>query len=263
MKKIISVLGIISVLLLMGFQTAFADAASYDMKQAGYYVYVATPDGGLNMREGPGTNYSKVMKERIPDGVRLYIELVSDNWGYTTYNGNYGWVALKQTTKNPPAKAEYTTKAAGYYVYVATPDGGLNMRQGPGTGYNKVTENRIPDDVKLYIESVSGDWGYTSYNGNSGCVYLGQTTKVPPKSDTIVKEENTEAPVEVSINDEKVETSEPEVTETDEPEENELGENEIEEIRNSISTELILVIVLVALVIAIALLVLILIKMKK
>lgn len=103
MKKIALVLGV--VLLLVGNVTvAFADAASYDIEPADYYVYVATPDGGLNMRYGPGTEYDKVMPERIPDNVRLYIKYKSGNWGYTAYNGNDGWVALRQTTTTPPAQ---------------------------------------------------------------------------------------------------------------------------------------------------------------
>jgi len=72
------------------------------MDPADYYVYVATPDGGLNLRHGPGTNYDKAMDGRIPDGVRLYISYTSGNWGFTSYNGYQGWVALKQTSATPP-----------------------------------------------------------------------------------------------------------------------------------------------------------------
>lgn len=101
MKRTI-IIGMIIVLLLSNTIGVFADAASYDMEKAGYYVYVATPDGGLNIRSGPGTEYDRIMEGRIPDGVRLYIEYVSGTWGLTSYNGNHGWVALKQTTPNPP-----------------------------------------------------------------------------------------------------------------------------------------------------------------
>ena len=102
MRKTVLILGMIIVIMLSLIPVASADAAGYDVENAGYYVYVATPDGGLNMRHGPGTEYDKVMEGRIPDDVKLYIEVVSGNWGYTTYEGNYGWVALKQTTTTPP-----------------------------------------------------------------------------------------------------------------------------------------------------------------
>lgn len=103
MKKMMLILNVMLILLLGTGTVALADAIAYDMEEAGYYVYVATPDGGLNMRHGPGTEYERVMNYRIPDGVKLYIGYTSGNWGLTSYNGNDGWVALNQTTKTPPA----------------------------------------------------------------------------------------------------------------------------------------------------------------
>lgn len=103
MKRIILILSILLLTVCSSVSSVFADAADYDIQNAGYYVYVATPDGGLNMRYGPGTEYDKVTENRIPDGVRLYIELTSGHWGYTSYNGNNGWVTLRQTTTTPPA----------------------------------------------------------------------------------------------------------------------------------------------------------------
>lgn len=87
-------------------QSAFADAVLYDMEPAGYHVYVATPDGGLNMRHGPGSGYSKVMQKRIPDNEKLYIEYISGKWGFTTFEGNNGWVYLPQTTTTKPSTNE-------------------------------------------------------------------------------------------------------------------------------------------------------------
>lgn len=112
MKKSISIISIILLLLTIFALPSFADAMAYDVEEADYYVYVATPDGGLNMRYGPGTDYDKVMEGRIPDGVELYISLVSGNWGYTSYNGYEGWVALKQTSKTPPVSQPENTPSA-------------------------------------------------------------------------------------------------------------------------------------------------------
>ena len=106
MKRFISFISFFIVMINLISVVAFADAATYDIENVDYYVYVATPDGGLNMRYGPGTEYDKVMAERIPDGVMLHIEMKSGNWGYTSYNGNYGWVALKQTSATPPKSSE-------------------------------------------------------------------------------------------------------------------------------------------------------------
>lgn len=109
MKKVFLIFNLMLMIFITNIAPVFADAAAYDMHEAGYYVYVATPDGGLNMRYGPGTEYDKVMKSRIPDGVRLYIGYTSGNWGMTTYNGYEGWVALKQTSKTPPVTPKPAT----------------------------------------------------------------------------------------------------------------------------------------------------------
>ncbi len=103
MKKTVLLLILTFAAITLCCQNVFADAIAYDMHEAGYYVYVATPDGGLNIRSGPGVEYERVMDGRIPDGVKLYIGYTSDNWGFTSYNGYDGWVALKQTSKTPPA----------------------------------------------------------------------------------------------------------------------------------------------------------------
>ena len=72
MKKFLT-FGIVIMLLFLTIVPAFADAASFPMERADFYVYVATPDGGLNMRSGPDVKYDRVMEDTIPDGVRLYI----------------------------------------------------------------------------------------------------------------------------------------------------------------------------------------------
>lgn len=103
MKKFLT-FGIVIMLLFLTIVPAFADAASYPMEPADFYVYVATPDGGLNIRSGPDDKtYPTIMDGTIPDGVRLHITYTSGNWGFTEYNGYYGWVALKQTSETPPA----------------------------------------------------------------------------------------------------------------------------------------------------------------
>ena len=205
MKKLLAVLlGVI--LVFSAGITAFADAMAYDVEQAGYYVYVLTPDGGLNMRNGPGTEYNKVLSSTIPDYTRLYIELVSKNWGYTSYNGTYGWVALSQTTTKAPE--QHSKTPAGYTVYVTTPDGGLNIRSGPGTSYDKVMNGRIPDYEALYIEYTSNGWGYTTYNGYSGWVALSQTSTTPPEvPDQEVHSDNSQQNDTSAITDKNTDTN--------------------------------------------------------
>lgn len=109
MKKILLILCMAILIICGNISSVFADAANYDVQSADFYVYVATPDGGLNMRYGPGVEYDKVTDNRIPDGVRLHVTLTSGHWGYTSYNGNDGWVTLKQTSNTPPATPKPAT----------------------------------------------------------------------------------------------------------------------------------------------------------
>lgn len=269
MKRTVLILCIVLSILSASFTTAFADAMAFDMKEAGYYVYVSTPDGGLNMRYGPGTDYDRVTTERIPDGTKLYIEYVSGNWGYTVYNGEDGWIALKQTSTKLPDASSFKKEKAGYYVYVATPDGGLNMRSGPSTNYGKVMSERIPDEAELYIEYVSGNWGYTEYNGNKGWVALKQTTTEEPEIELeaqpddwsekgFLPDEAEENSPETQVEDDvKIE----EVTAAEQEEERN-AEQDAALAQNSMMGQILIIIVLVLVVIILALILIIVISLK-
>ena len=69
-----------------------------------YEVVVSAPDGGVNIRSGAGVEYGKVRENMIPTGVtlRIYSETLANTgrtWGYTTYDGVSGWIALSQVTR--------------------------------------------------------------------------------------------------------------------------------------------------------------------
>lgn len=59
-------------------------------------IYQVDVDSYLNMRSGAGTSHSQVAS--VPDGAKLTVTQVKEaegyTWGYTTYKGNKGWVAL-------------------------------------------------------------------------------------------------------------------------------------------------------------------------
>ena len=174
----------------------YGDAAVEDFWNTAYSVdydvTVAAPDGGVNIRYGPGTDYEKVQSGMIPNGTVLHIETVAkaDNgkdWGQTQYGGNWGWVFLGQTKKvNASQPANNNTVApskpvpADYNVEVSAPDGGVNIRSGPGASYEKLQGKLIPNGTVLHISETAKadngkDWGYTTYNGLKGWIFLGQT----------------------------------------------------------------------------------------
>ncbi|MBR3753395.1 MAG: hypothetical protein IKK50_09740 [Ruminiclostridium sp.] len=93
---------------------------------ANYDIYVNAKDGvGLNLRTGPGTEYSKVRSQPIPMYTRLSISQTQDSaaglpWGYTSYQGDAGWVCLVETTTyDPTPKASATVNSADPLASIA------------------------------------------------------------------------------------------------------------------------------------------------
>ena len=97
---------LILMLLFGSAQTIWADAAVdwYSQEAVDYDVQVSAPDGGVNIRYGPGVEYDRLIDSMIPNGVILHVtsQAQASNgnyWGYTYYNGIYGWIALTQVSR--------------------------------------------------------------------------------------------------------------------------------------------------------------------
>lgn len=146
-----------------------------------YDVYVATVDGGVNLREAPSTDASILCL--IPDFKLLHITKESsagNGWGYCSYNGMSGWVALSQVTKSSPITQ------TSYIVYVSAGDG-VNLRSGPYTSYSLI-EN-IPYGTELEVDATYNGWGEVFYQGNFGWIALSQVTTEELQIEETVKEE--------------------------------------------------------------------------
>lgn len=147
-----------------------ADAAAYDWESAGevnYGVYVSTTDGGVNLRVEPTTDAEILVC--VPDLVYLTItQETTSGWGFTGYNGEYGWVHLSQTSSSYPAKS------VSKDVQVTAGDG-VNLRTGPYQSYSKVLGSAIPKGTVLHVTETMNNWGHINYNGNDGWIALSQT----------------------------------------------------------------------------------------
>lgn len=82
--------------------------------QVNYDVYVNAPDGGVNLRNGAGTEYSIMLSGLIPNGTKLHVtyEAKASNgkkWGQVIYQGQQGWIFLGQTSRKKPE----TSSASG------------------------------------------------------------------------------------------------------------------------------------------------------
>lgn len=76
-------------------------------------MYKTNVSDSLNMRSGAGTSYSWVTS--VPNNASLKVTQVKSaegyTWGYTTYNGKTGWVALDYCTYVSPLPTEAPTTA--------------------------------------------------------------------------------------------------------------------------------------------------------
>ena len=106
----------------------------FTMYDVDYYVVVDAPDGGVNLRYGAGTEYSKVLEGMIPNGTVLHIdaEARANNgkyWGATEYDGWSGFIFLGHTKKTaPPAE---TTAAETAVATTAETAAATTAAQGP------------------------------------------------------------------------------------------------------------------------------------
>jgi len=148
---IILVLALFLSVLLTSAGTAFADTA-----------FVSS--NILNIRTGPGTGYSIITQ--AGSGDRLPVLEKSGDWYCVNLStGQKGWLAgwLVNIEKPQAAAAQSTGQVA------KVNSGSVNIRSGPGTGYDVITQVG-PSNV-LPIIGISGDWYKVSLSsGGSGWI---------------------------------------------------------------------------------------------
>lgn len=60
-------------------------------------VYNITYSAGMRLRSGPGVGYTSL--DVMPAGTDIYVTEINGDWGYTYYNGKFGWVCLPSYTR--------------------------------------------------------------------------------------------------------------------------------------------------------------------
>lgn len=121
---------------------------------------VDTESTGLNIREYPdGEGFSE-----IPKGAKITIQAVYGDWGYVTYDGNSGWVAMKYTKLLTPSKEKVEHKPGKYTI--ATKETPLGIRSIPDDDGEWLLG--IPKGTEVEILAVVDNWGYVEYNGTEG-----------------------------------------------------------------------------------------------
>lgn len=137
-------------------------------------TYQVNVSSTLNMRSGAGTGYSTI--EAIPNGTKLVVtDIDSDSsyvWGYTSYNGTSGWVALSycdfvsssvEEPTDATEPAEDTTEPAEEPTEVTEPDNSDETQDVPEEETTEVTESETTEpttevhDYILYIANENSE----------------------------------------------------------------------------------------------------------
>ncbi len=158
-----------------------------------------TDGASLNMRSGPGTNYSKLAS--IPGNAVLTISGLENGWYKTSFNGVSGYVSSDYITLNNSAPSSAPAPAETPSTKIGIPNTGgssLNMRSGPGTDYRKLAS--IPSNASLSIIGEENGWFKISYNGSSGYVSSDYVTLTgaTQSANTSVSANNAPTPPSVS-----------------------------------------------------------------
>ncbi|MGL5152465.1 MAG: SH3 domain-containing protein [Clostridium sp.] len=129
---------------------------------------VVNVDSALNVRSGPGTNYSVIGS--LGNNKKVQILGESGDWYKILFNGRDGYVSKQfvkvegsgEETKPEPPVTPPVEKKYGV-VNVKT---SLNVRSGAGTNHSVIAT--LPRDKKVEIVGESGDWYKISFDGKQG-----------------------------------------------------------------------------------------------
>ncbi len=162
-------------------------------------VMVSSYDGSGSayFRSGPGKEYD--ILGYVYDGDILEItSQVSDGeliWGKTVYNGQSGWISMRQTVpySDTVNQTEETAVDMDRMVQALDGSGYAYFRSGPGKSYSIICN--VYDGTILHITSESSDgtytWGKTVYNGTEGWISLRQTISYTASQASAEQQEST------------------------------------------------------------------------
>ncbi len=142
----------------------------------------ATVTGGtINVRSGPGTENSRVTL--VAEGKRVTVLNKEGDWYYVMVEDQTGYIYCEfllldgdsepvAASKAPASSSQSSKSTTGN----ATISGGdtINVRTGPGTGYNRVTV--IGEGKRVTILAEEGGWFKISFDGQTGYI-LGDYVK--------------------------------------------------------------------------------------
>ncbi len=138
-----------------------------------------TVNGEMNVRDGPGTNYTIIGTATIGEEFPITGQNEEGDWWQIDYSGQTGWIYAPFVT---PTNAESvpvvssamtpaTPAAPALAEPVVTVNGDMNVRGGPGTNYSVVGGATAGDEFPIIGKNEEGDWWQVDYSGQTGWIY--------------------------------------------------------------------------------------------
>ena len=148
-------------------KTRYIDGTTADL---GDGTKTVSCSSSLNLRSGPGTNYS--VKGTVKNGTTVKVLNTEDNWvKITDYStGKTGWIMEKyiETESGWPSFDDVFGEPETQSVYHVTTST-LNVRSGAGSSYSKV--DTLFEGTAFKVLDTSGNWlKIKTFDGTSGWV---------------------------------------------------------------------------------------------
>lgn len=154
MKKRVTFLATLLIAACFGATVAMADSSAK-----------VTAQGGLNMRQGPGTNYAVVTV--LDSGATVNVVTADDGngWAYVTSGKNAGWVSTKYLSTS--ASGTKQTSWKGNPVS-CTINSDANIRRGPGTDFGVL--GVVPAGFTVNVYNYQDGWASVQWGDISGYI---------------------------------------------------------------------------------------------
>ena len=169
MKRILSVLLAMLLIVAMLSGAALADTTKT--------VYISsTGKGSLNLRSGPGKNYS--VSGYVYHGNKVTVKDSSGEWSKVKVNktGKTGWIKTRYI--------DGTTKALGTGYKTIKVSGSVKLRSGPGTSY--ASKGTLKNGTAVKVVETEDNWAKITVksSGKTGWVMLKYISDDAPVSPT-------------------------------------------------------------------------------
>ena len=119
-------------------------------------MYQVTPNEGLNVRNGRGTNH-KVLTT-MPKGTKVSVTEISGGWGKVTYNSKTGYCSMQYLKQINTSNTSYTHKTTA----------NVKLRSTRSSSSKIILT--IPKGKSITVSDIKSGWGKTTYNGKTGYV---------------------------------------------------------------------------------------------